>query len=132
MRHSDFQTGPKGQTYVFQLWENEIAFPVRRMFLIRGIKDVPRGGHAHKNCWQMLMVVSGKWEVRTIYKGKVHTRNPQAFSGDALIMKPLTWVELVPLTDGASIVVLCDKEYDPADYIHDRKEFEELCKRQHP
>jgi len=92
------------------------AFPVKRIFLITCKKGNWRGKHYHKKTTQVILVLSGEIEVKikdmssgtlqvgTMNAGCMHTH------------LPLTQFDFCATSESASILVLCDTEYDQADY----------------
>jgi len=87
-----------------------IPFDVQRVFWIYGNK-YPRGGHAHKECEQVLIPIMGVIDVeimgaRFMLSSPVH----------GLYVPPNHKVEM-RFSKGAILLVLASMEYDPDDYI---------------
>lgn len=95
-----------------------LPFAPRRMFTVSAPRGTHRGGHAHRVCWQLLMVDRGVVSVRyaRIVDGRLRTRHRRLEPGAALAVPPLTWLDLEFVTD-ADLVVLASHVYDAADYI---------------
>ena len=48
---------------------------------------------------------------------------------EALVVPPLTWLE-IEMSKNATLLVLADRPYEPADYIYDFQEVIKLAKRE--
>ena len=101
-----------------------IPFPIKRVFYIY---DVPggetRGGHAHRQCAEVLIAVVGSLEV-TLTDGireRTYTLNR---SHRGLLIPPGTWRTMHDFTTGTVVVALCSREYEEEDYIRDYEEFD--------
>lgn len=111
---------------VLRVWEN-LPFPVQRAFMI---SDVPygmnRGCHAHKTCQQIIVCLSGNATlsnvIPTIPEGS-HYLNWRLEKGDAILIPPLSWIELSAFVSDAVLMVLCSEPYRKEDMITDFKEF---------
>ncbi len=100
-------------------------FPVKRVFTVLAPLGALRGQHAHRQCSQFLSAPTGEVVV-TVTDGtsvQVHRlSSPTA----GLYVPPMVWASEFFATDGAALLVLCDKEYDESDYIRDWEEYLEL------
>jgi dTDP-4-dehydrorhamnose 3,5-epimerase-like enzyme len=111
-----------GNITVFQ---NEAGqpFSVRRVYYLY---DVPggaeRGGHAHKNIFQLIVAAGGSFDV-ILDDGKSRKIVPLNRPYYGLIVIPGIWRELVNFSSGAVCLVLASEKYDPEDYIRDYTEF---------
>jgi hypothetical protein len=100
-----------------------IAFDIERIFYLY---DVPggaqRGGHAHKALHQMLMALSGSFDVH-IDNG----RDRQAFhlnrAYTGLYIPPMNWREIDNFSGGSVCLVICSARFDELDYIRDYDEY---------
>ncbi len=97
----------------------EIPFSVKRVFFLY---DIPsgesRGAHAHKNCHQFLVAVSGSFEVLmddAITKRQVMLNRPDI----GLHIPPGIWASEINFSAGAVCLVLASHVYDEVDYIRD-------------
>ena len=102
-----------------------IPFPLRRIYYTY---DVPggesRGGHAHKNLYQLIVAASGSFDVLLddgINKKIVRLNRPDY----GLLVVPGLWRELSEFSSGSICLVLTSLKYDAADYIRDYNEFVE-------
>ena len=103
----------------------EVPFDVKRIYYLY---DVPggadRGGHAHKELYQLIIAASGSFTV-TLDDGtnkKAFTLN-RPYQG--LLVKPGLWRTLTDFSSGSICVVLASEKYDENDYIRDYKSFVE-------
>lgn len=101
----------------------EVPFSVKRIYYLY---DVPggadRGGHAHKELYQLIVAASGAFTV-VLDDGtnkKAFTLN-RPYQG--LLVKPGIWRTLTDFSSGSICMVLASKKYDAEDYIRDYKEF---------
>lgn len=106
----------------------EVPFAVKRIYYLY---DVPggadRGGHAHKELYQLIIAASGSFTV-TLDDGtntKAFTLN-RPYQG--LLIKPGIWRTLTNFSSGSVCMVLASDLYNPDDYIRDYKDFEEYRK----
>lgn len=106
----------------------EVPFDVKRIYYLY---DVPggadRGGHAHKELYQLIIAASGSFTV-TLDDGtnkKAFTLN-RPYQG--LLVKPGIWRTLSDFSGGSICVVLASESYNPDDYIREYSDFEEYRK----
>ncbi|OXB05311.1 hypothetical protein B0A81_15280 [Flavobacterium plurextorum] len=97
----------------------EIPFAIKRIFYLY---DIPggesRGAHAHKECHQFLVAVSGSFEVLLDdgqTKRQVMLNRPDL----GLHIAPGIWASEINFSSGSICLVLASHEYDEADYIRD-------------
>jgi len=101
----------------------ELPFDVKRVFYIY---DIPggsdRGAHAHKECHQLLVAVSGSFDVFLDdgMNKKTITLNRPYFG---LYIPPGIWAAEQSFSAGAICLVLTSDFYDEDDYIRDYNEF---------
>lgn len=102
---------------------NDHLFDVRRVYYLY---DVPggseRGGHAHKELYQLIVAASGSFDVIIDdgFRKKIVPLNRPNYG---LLVVPGIWRELVNFSSGAICLVLASEKYNPDDYIHDYSEF---------
>lgn len=114
-------TDPRGNLTVAE--GGDIPFTIRRAYWVY---DVPggesRGGHAHKQLWQLLVAVSGSFTVTLDngeHKEKVLLNHPW----QGLIIRNNTWRTLDDFSSGAVCLCLASEMYDEDDYIRDYDAF---------
>ena len=101
----------------------EIPFDIERVFYLY---DIPggetRGGHAHKECHQMLVAASGAFDVKVSdgENEKVY-RLDRPYYG--LHIPPGVWAEELGFSSGSICLVLTSHAFDEADYWRDYNEF---------
>ena len=101
----------------------DINFEIKRVYYIY---DIPsgqyRGAHAHKNLEQLMIAVSGSFDVIVDDGGnkKTFTLNNPAFG---LYIPKMIWREMNNFSTGSVCLVLASDHYDENDYIRDYKEF---------
>ncbi len=101
----------------------EIPFEIKRVFYLY---DIPggesRGAHAHKECHQLLVAVSGAFEV-VIDDGKnkrsIHLNNPKT----GLHIVPGIWASEVNFSSGSVCLVLASHPYQEEDYIREYSQY---------
>ena len=102
---------------------NQIPFDIQRVYYLY---DVPggaqRGGHAHKGLHQLIIAMSGSFDVVLddgSNKKRVHLN--RSFNG--LYVCPMIWRELDNFSSGSVLMVLASNKYDESDYYRDYAEF---------
>jgi dTDP-4-dehydrorhamnose 3,5-epimerase-like enzyme len=103
------------------------GFNVVRMFNVFSDQDKVRGRHAHKKCQQLLVCNAGKILVKT-FDGNINSEFLLDRPNLALLVPAKIWSEQVYLVDGSILTVLCDRPYEPEDYVRDFSEYLELRK----
>ncbi len=102
---------------------NHIPFEIARVYFLY---DVPagaeRGGHAHKELRQLMIAISGSFDV-VIDDGhdKERFRLDRPFQG--LLIPTMVWRELDNFSSGSVCLVLASHPYDEADYFRDYQDF---------
>jgi len=100
-----------------------IPFEVKRIFYIYDIPGgVDRGAHAHKECHQFLIAVSGSFEIE-MDDGKIKRTVllNQPYYG--LHIPPGIWAAEKRFSSGPVCLVLTSEKYDETDYIRNFKDF---------
>ncbi len=102
---------------------NHIPFDIQRVYYLY---DVPggaeRGGHAHKELHQLIIAMSGSFDVVLddgVNKKRVHLS--RSYIG--LYVCPMIWRELDNFSSGSVCMVLSSNRYDAEDYYRDYAEF---------
>jgi hypothetical protein len=100
-----------------------VPFDIKRVYYLY---DVPggeeRGGHAHKELYQLLIAVSGSFEVTlddTFNKKTIQLNRPNF----GLFITPGIWRELHSFSSGSVCLVLASECYSEDDYIRDYHKF---------
>lgn len=100
-----------------------IPFDIRRIYYLY---DVPggatRGGHAHKALHQLIIAMSGSFDISLDdghSKKTVHLNR----SYHGLYVCPMIWREIDNFSSGAVCTVLASEHYDELDYYREHSEF---------
>lgn len=102
---------------------NHIPFQIERVYYLF---DVPsgaeRGGHAHKELQQLIIAMSGSFDV-ILNDGtkKVTFQLNRPYTG--LYVPTMLWRELKNFSSGAVCMVLASNKYDESDYYRDYDEY---------
>ena len=119
---------PRGNLTVAEQMKN-VPFEVKRVYWTY---DVPagerRGGHAHKECVEFIIAVSGSFTV-TLDDGKgnrkdFHLNHPW----QGLLVPTGIWRTLEDFSSGAVCLVLASELFDEADYVYDYNDFLEYVR----
>ena len=103
--------------------QTNIPFDVRRIYYLY---DIPggedRGGHAHKILQQLIVAVSGSFNVLLDdgQNKKIVTLNRPDYG---LMVVSGIWRELFEFSSGAICLVLASHKYDKDDYIRNYEQF---------
>lgn len=115
-------TDPRGNLTVAEQMKN-VPFSIKRVYWTY---DVPggesRGGHAHKNLYQLVVAMSGSFTV-TLDNGEQKKTILLNHPWQGLLIKPNTWRTLDDFSSGAVCMVLASELFDEEDYIYDYNEF---------
>lgn len=100
-----------------------IPFAIQRVYYLY---DVPggakRGGHAHKALHQLIIAMSGSFDV-LLDDGKEKRRHHLSRPYIGLYVCPMIWRELDNFSSGSVCMVLASNCYDEDDYYRDYTEF---------
>ncbi len=100
-----------------------VPFDFQRIYYLY---DVPggaeRGGHAHKDLHQLIISISGSFDV-LLDDGRNKNRFQLNRPFYGLYVCPLIWRELINFSSGSVCMVLASNIYDEADYYRDYSEF---------
>ena len=119
---------PRGNLTVAEQMKN-VPFNVARVYWTY---DVPagerRGGHAHRSCEEIIVAVSGSFDVM-LDDGKgnkevFHMNHPW----QGLYVGTSVWRTLEDFSSGAVCLVLASELYDADEYIEDYDELVKLAK----
>ena len=103
--------------------EFHVPFKIQRVYYLY---DVPggaeRGGHAHKALHQLIIAMSGSFDV-LLDDGGAKRRFHLNRSYYGLYVCPMIWRELDNFSSGSVCLVLASNRYDEADYYRDYDQF---------
>ena len=94
-----------------------IPFAIKRVYYLYDVPaDEDRGGHGHKELYQLIVASSGSFTI-TLNDGKTkrsfHLNNPNL----GLLVVPGIWRELNNFSSGSVCLVLASMAYSEEDYI---------------
>ena len=100
-----------------------VPFDTKRVYYLY---DVPsgesRGGHAHKNLYQLIVAASGSFSV-TLDDGKVKRTFMLNRPYQGLFVVPGIWRTLDDFSSGSVCLVLASDVYSEDDYLRDYDEY---------
>ena len=100
-----------------------VPFQIQRVYYLY---DTPggaeRGGHAHKGLHQLIVAMSGSFDV-ILNDGRDKKRFHLNRSYYGLYVCPMIWRELDNFSSGSVCMVLASNYYDENDYYRDFQEF---------
>jgi hypothetical protein len=109
---------PRGNL-TFVEGHRHVPFDIERVYYLY---DVPggaeRGGHAHKGLQQLIIAMSGSFDV-VLDDGRNKRRVHLNRSYNALYVCPMIWRELDNFSSGSVCLVLASNRYDESDYYRD-------------
>ncbi|WP_417836356.1 sugar 3,4-ketoisomerase [Thalassospira tepidiphila] len=107
---------------------NHIPFDIKRVYYLY---DVPggaaRGGHAHKQLHQLIIAISGSFDI-TLDDGQAQRTFHLNRSYSGLYVCPMIWRELNNFSTGSVCMVLASSVYREEDYHRDYAQFLEACR----
>lgn len=100
-----------------------VPFKTERVYYLY---DIPggqeRGGHAHKELWQLVIAASGSFDI-LVDDGKEKKVVTLNRANRALLVVPGIWRELLNFSGGSICLVLSSHKYSEADYYRDYATF---------
>ena len=121
-------TDPRGNLTVAEQMKN-VPCDIKRVYWTY---DVPggesRGGHAHRNLYQLVVAMSGSFTV-TLDNGWERKTVLLNHPWQALLITPGMWRTLDDFSSGAVCMVLASELFDLDDYIYDYDEFVSYVRR---
>jgi hypothetical protein len=100
-----------------------VPFDIKRIFYVYDVPaDAERGGHAHKETQQLLIVMSGSCDV-TLDDGYTKERLCLNRPDYGLYIGPLIWDQLGNFSSGCICMVAASGFYDEADYYRNYNAF---------
>jgi hypothetical protein len=101
----------------------QVDFEIQRVYYLY---DVPggaeRGGHAHRTLRQLIIAVSGSFDV-VLDDGHERTSIHLNRANSGLYLAPMIWREIENFSGGSVCLVLASAPYDESDYMRDYESF---------
>ena len=96
----------------------------KRFFFIYETKsDLPRGGHAHKDCIQALICVQGEATI-SAFDGYDKTNISLSSKEDmCLLVNPGIWLDIEFMSNDTRLLVLASHQYDEDDYLRNKDDY---------
>ena len=111
--------------------ERHIPFLIRRFYYIFGVpEETPRGMHAHRNLWQVVITLSGSCRF-ILDDGERRESVVLDKPNVGLLIEPGVWREMHDFRPDTVVAVLASREYDEHDYIRDYGEFKKFARNRH-
>ena len=102
---------------------HHVPFNIQRVYYVY---DVPggerRGGHCHRTIHQVIIAVSGSFDVK-VFDGETTTTFILNRAHQGLYIPPMTWREVENFASGSVSLVLVSDLYKESDYIRDYNEY---------
>ena len=115
-------TDPRGNL-TFIEGGQQIPFEIRRVYYLY---DVPggseRGGHGHKELHQLIIAVSGSFDIH-LDDGHSKKTLHMNRANQGLYLCPMIWRDIDNFSSGAVCMVLASERYDELDYYRNYNQF---------
>jgi hypothetical protein len=119
---------PRGNLTFIQP-QQHLSFPIKRVYYLYDVPAaVERGGHAHLALHQLIVAVSGSFEVK-LYDGFNSHSYILNKPFEGLYICPMIWRELYNFSASSVSLVLASEPYDESDYIRDINDFNQLSRQ---
>lgn len=109
---------------------NHIPFDIKRVYYLY---DVPggaeRGGHAHKALQQLVIAISGSFDIHLddgTERKTIHLNRGY----DGLLIPTMIWREIDNFSSAAVCLVMASERYDESDYYREYDDFVQAAKQQ--
>ena len=103
-------------------FERNVPWPIQRVFYISSLDKDERGNHAHKDCIQAIICLTGEVEI-ICFDGEEEVTIILKGLDKLLIVPSGIWIKLI-FDPGTVISVLANQKYDEQDYIRDWQDFQ--------
>jgi dTDP-4-dehydrorhamnose 3,5-epimerase-like enzyme len=114
-------TDPRGNLAVIE--KSTLPFEMKRLYYLFDVPSTShRGGHAHKECLELLIAISGSFTV-ILDDGKDKKEVTLNKPDKGLLIPTMIWRELSDFSSGAMCLVVASQEFNEADYIREYDDF---------
>jgi hypothetical protein len=111
------------------LENGKIPFDIERIYFIRDVPShVTRGKHGHKQLKQILIPISGSFDVLVINSDgekNYHLNSPDK----SLFIPEMSWREISNFSPGSCCLVVASDKYKEDDYIFELNHFRSLLRQ---
>ncbi len=112
----------------FAQYEDHVSFVPKRYFMITDVpENTLRGNHAHKECRQFLVCLSGGCKIK-LDDGAQQKEVILSDPGMGIDVPQMIWVEVGHFSQNAVLLVLASDVFSADDYIRDYDQFLEARK----
>ena len=112
---------PRGNLAVIE--KSTLPFEMKRLYYLFDVPSTShRGGHAHKECLELLIAISGSFTV-ILDDGKEKKEVTLNKPDKGLLIHTMIWRELSDFSSGAMCLVVASHEFDETDYIREYDDF---------
>ena len=116
---------PQGRGNLSFIEKNIIPFKIKRVYYLYDVpSDSYRGGHAHKKLVQLMIPLSGSFEV-LLDDGKKRKKVMLNKPDKGLLIPQGIWREMDNFSSGAICIVLASDNFDESDYFRDYEQFKQ-------
>lgn len=103
--------------------KSSVPFSVERIYYLYDVpSNAERGGHAHKELYQLIVAASGSFTI-TLDDGSEKKSFMLNNPNKGLFVVPGIWRELIDFSSGSVCLVLASMKYEASDYIRFYQEF---------
>lgn len=103
--------------------KSEVPFEIKRVYFIYAVPSgTSRGSHGHKELQQLIVPVSGSFEV-VLHDGSIEKTFSLDSPAKGLLIEPGLWRNLINFSADAVCMVLASHHFNESDYIRDFQEF---------
>jgi dTDP-4-dehydrorhamnose 3,5-epimerase-like enzyme len=114
-------TDPRGNLAVLE--KDTIPYKIERVYYLYDVpSDSHRGGHAHKDCMELLIAISGSFTVE-LDNGEEKQTVTLNKPNKGLLIPTMIWRELTDFSSGAMCLVLASHIFEEEDYIREKEDF---------
>jgi len=103
--------------------KKELPFYIKRIYFLYKIKkNILRGDHGHKKLKQIIIAISGKFDV-VINDGKKSKKFKLSKCSQGLYIPNMMWRKIENFSKNAICLVLASEKYNKEDYYNDFEKF---------